>query len=132
MKKKRASSVSCDCTQRARVRVDFFATAPTNMLSAIRLLARVLGIRGRDGGEALGNEFSLLLASLGRLRLLQDLPATGAAASGRLELAHVFAVSLTLLLLGVGAARKERLRHESLGAKGQARGKRLQEEQRCQ
>jgi hypothetical protein len=58
----------------------------------------------RDSREALGNEFSFQLASIRGLGLLEGLSATGTAFTNDLELAHVFAITLDLFLLGVDTA----------------------------
>lgn len=58
-------------------------------------------IRRGSSDEALGDEFILNLAGFVGLNLLQDLSSAGSSASRAREFAHVLAVTLDLLLLGV-------------------------------
>ena len=75
-------------------------------MSLVRVKQNLLLIssRRRNGREALGNEFAFRLAGLVCLCLLEGLATTGATLANHLELAHVFAIALDLLLLGVNAA----------------------------
>jgi hypothetical protein len=87
----------------------------------------LISSRRRNGREALGNEFALGLASLVRLCLLEGLAATGSTLPNDLELAHVFAISLDLLLLGINATcvQGSADAHRSCSKEGGTRGESL-------
>lgn len=86
----------------------FLKKSRTSLPIPTLCLIFVVGAAYGNSDETFGNELGLFLPCLGRLGLLQQLPAAGAAASARFELAHVLPVAFELLLLGIDAARFQR------------------------
>jgi hypothetical protein len=77
-----------------------------------------LAIRTSHGQVALCDKLGLLLTSLARLGLFENLAAGRPTATRRLELAHVFPVALDLFLLGVGPRGKQGPGASWLGTRG--------------
>jgi len=76
---------------------------------------------GRERDEALADEFVLRLTGAGGECLLHRLPATRSLLPRRLEFAHVLAVALDLLLLGVGPTREQRFHRNGRRARRRCR-----------
>lgn len=95
----------------------------TNTNNKLTSLGIVVFFFHRDGNEALGNEFGLFFPGLAGQGLFDELSSADTLATARLELSHVFAVALTLFLLGVGSATQQS--EIQLGGRGNGKGLRV-------